>query len=98
MGYLEEILDNLFKVLNDPNVNHNHPAVQNAIDKLVEDAINTCDPGMCVHALRVDVRICVWRHEHRERAVDEEDRQRQRDLPTQLCAEAWHSRCFSGAT
>ena len=41
IGHLEEILDNLFKVLDDPNVSRNHPAAKDAIDKLVQDVINT---------------------------------------------------------
>eukprot|EP01084_Bolivina_argentea_P101889 182612_1 len=44
VGHLEEILDNLFKVLDDPNVSRNHPAAKDAIDKLVDDVVDTGDP------------------------------------------------------
>eukprot|EP01083_Nonionella_stella_P001035 2995_1 len=44
VGHLEEILDNLFKVLDDPNASRNHPAAKDAIDKLVQDVIETGDP------------------------------------------------------
>jgi len=44
IGHLEEILDNLFKVLDDPKVSRNHPAAQDAIAKLIQDVIDTGDP------------------------------------------------------
>ena len=66
IGHLEEILDNLFKVLDDPNVSRNHPAVKDAIDKLVQDVINTGDPGMIiiinVHIIKLYVSINAKSH------------------------------------
>merc|ERR1712154_63144 len=44
MGYLEEVLDNLFKVLDDPNSRQNHPAAKKAIAKLIDDIVENGDP------------------------------------------------------
>eukprot|EP01084_Bolivina_argentea_P315398 546417_1 len=44
VGHLEEILDNLFKVLDDPKCSRNHPAAKAAISKIVDDVIALNDP------------------------------------------------------
>jgi hypothetical protein len=44
VGQLEEILDNLFKVLDDPNSSKNHPATKDAIDRIVDDIVNIRNP------------------------------------------------------
>merc|ERR1712048_141337 len=44
VGYLEEVLDNLFKVLDDPNSRKNHEPAKKAIAKLIEDIIANGDP------------------------------------------------------
>ena len=46
VGHLEEIMDNLFKVLDDPKCSRNHPAAKDAIAKIVDDVIAMKDPGM----------------------------------------------------
>ena len=46
VGHLEEILDNLFKVLDDPKCARNHAAAKDAISKVVNDVIAMKDPGM----------------------------------------------------
>ena len=48
IGHLEEILDNLFKILDDPKCFKNHPAAKDAIAKVVDDIINMEDPGMII--------------------------------------------------
>ena len=45
VGYLEEVLDNLFKVLDDPNARKNHKPAKDAISKIVDDIIKNGDPG-----------------------------------------------------
>eukprot|EP01083_Nonionella_stella_P001036 3001_1 len=44
VGYLEEVLDNLYKVLDDPNARKNHPAAKKAINALVDDVVKNGDP------------------------------------------------------
>ena len=46
IGHLEEIIDNLNKVLNDPNAHKNHEAAKDAIKKLVDDVLKKGDPGL----------------------------------------------------
>ena len=48
IGYLEEVLDNLFKVLDDPNSRKNHEPAKKAIAKLIEDIVENGDPGMMI--------------------------------------------------
>eukprot|EP01084_Bolivina_argentea_P249206 417074_1 len=45
VGHLEEILDNLFKVLDDPNSRKNHKPATNAINKIVDDIVKNGYPG-----------------------------------------------------
>lgn len=53
--HLEEILDNLFKILDDPNATRNHPAAKDAIEKLVQDVLDTADPGIYCVVCGVDI-------------------------------------------
>lgn len=54
VAHLQEILDNLFKVLDDPKCARNHPAAKEAVAKLVDDVIAMKDPGTLV----IDIIDC----------------------------------------
>merc|ERR1712154_492224 len=44
VGYLEEVLDNLFKVLDDPTSTKNHKPARKAISKIIDDVVKRGDP------------------------------------------------------